>query len=431
MGILMALLALSFLIIVHELGHFTVAKLSGIKVLEFSLFMGPKLFGIQKGETLYSIRLIPLGGYVKMEGEEEESQDKRAFNKKPVRTRAAVIFAGPLMNLIAAVAIFFVVFSVSGYNTNIAGAVVEDSPAYKAGIKAGDQIVKYDGKSVYDSMDMLTFLFVTKGRPVNLEVIRDGQTINTAVAPKVYPQEDRYILGFSPKISEGADSNVVAAISKDSPAAAIGLTIDDRIVRINDREITSRIDVNNYLNSNKNNPVVVTVIRDGREITLGTMVPMLQKIPEQYSLGLELLHVKGGAADTIKQSFVSCYSTTRQMLYSIGWLIKGEVSADNMMGPIGIVGSISEVVDQSPRISVALLQLLNISALISINLGVFNLIPFPALDGSKLLILFIEGIRRKPIPADKEAAISMVGFVILITFMLFTAYNDILRFFTN
>lgn len=429
MEILIAILALSFLIIVHEFGHFIVAKLSGIKVLEFSLFMGPKLFSVQRGETMYSVRLVPLGGFVRMEGEEQASDDARAYNKKPILTRAAVIAAGPIMNLIVAVLLFAIVFFANGYNTNILGTVEDKSPASAAGLRSNDKLLSYDGKKVYDTMDLMLFLYASKGKPADIEVVRDGQTIKTAIVPDIYPEQTRYLLGFTPKASEGQDSNVVASVTAKSPAAGIGLKENDRIVRINNKAISTRLEINDYLNTNQSNPVVVTVVRDGKEMTLGTATPTSQKIPEQYILGIDFQSARGGVGDVVKQAFISSYSTTRQMYYSLLWLIQGKVSTKNMMGPVGIVSSIGEVVQQSPDISYAILNLLRFTALISINLGVFNLIPFPALDGSKLLLLAVEGIRRRPIPPEKEAAITMVGFVLLIMLMIFTTSNDILRIF--
>lgn len=431
MQILIAILVLSFLIIIHEFGHFIVAKLSGIKVLEFSLFMGPKLFGVQKGETLYSVRLIPLGGFVRMEGEEQASDDDRAFNKKPILTRAAVIAAGPVMNIIAAVALYAVLFSFTGYSTNILGTVEANSPAAKTGLKTNDQIVRYDGKRVYDSLDMVAFLYASKGQPANIEVVRDGQKINSVITPQIYPEQTRYLLGFTPKAAEGKDSNAVASVSPNSPAAAIGLQENDKIVRINDKTISNRLEINDYLNENQDKPVIVTVVREGKEITLGTTTPIQQKIQEQYILGFDFQTIKGGFASTVKQSFISGYSTARQTYYSLLWLVTRQVSAKNMMGPVGIVSSIGAVVQQSPGVSDAILNLLKFTALISINLGTFNLIPFPALDGSKLILLLVEAVRRRPVPPEKEAAITMVGFVLLIMLMIFTTSNDILRLFNK
>lgn len=429
MEILIAILALSFLIIVHEFGHFIVAKLSGIKVLEFSLFMGPKLFGVQKGDTLYSIRLVPLGGFVRMEGEEQASEDERAYNKKPILSRAAVIAAGPVMNLITAALLLVIVFSAVGYDTNIMETITENSPASRVGFKPGDTIISYDGKKVYDPMDLQLFLYGSKGTPADIKIARDGKEMNTVITPEIYPEQTRYILGFSPKATEGKDSNVVSSVSKDSPAAEVGLMENDRIIKINDRDISSRADINDYLNDNKDKSVVVTVERDGKALTLGTATPMQQKIPEMYDLGISFQTSKGGMGNIVKQSFVSGYSIARQMYYSILWLVQGKISMKNMMGPVGIVSSIGEVVQQSPGISYAILNLLKFTALISINLGVFNLIPFPALDGSKLLLLGVEAVRRRPIPPEREAAITMVGFVLLIMLMIFTTSNDILRLF--
>ena len=174
MNLLLAILAFNLIVIIHELGHFLVAKLADIKVLEFSLFVGPKLFSIKKGETTYSLRLIPMLAYVKMEGEEEYSESERAYNKKPVLTRAAVIAAGPLANIFTAVILLVILFSFTGYSTNKLSYVEENSPAYNASLREGDIIVKYDGKRIYQPADLIQFLYVYRGKTAEIEYIRDN-----------------------------------------------------------------------------------------------------------------------------------------------------------------------------------------------------------------------------------------------------------------
>ena len=173
MRLLMVILAFNFIILIHELGHFIVAKLAGIKVDEFSLFIGPKIFSFKRGETTYSLRTFPLLAYVKMEGEGEESDDERAFCKKPVWVRAAVIAAGPLANIISAFIIIAVLYGISGYGTTIVSDVAEDSPAYEAGIRPGDKIISYDGKKVFQYIEFLNFLYVSKGKPTKIEIEKE------------------------------------------------------------------------------------------------------------------------------------------------------------------------------------------------------------------------------------------------------------------
>ncbi|PNU01094.1 RIP metalloprotease RseP [Clostridium thermosuccinogenes] len=429
MNIFIAVIALSFLILVHEFGHFIAAKLSGIKVEEFSLFMGPKLFGIQRGETMYSVRLVPLGGYVKMEGEEEASDDERAFNKKPIPVRMAVIFAGPLMNLLIAVIFVAIVFSASGFSTTEISSVAPDSPAYAAGIRNGDTIVSYNGKRIYHPSDYVLFSYTQNNEPVKIGIKRDKEIIEVMVTPEVIPAKTSYILGFTPKESEGPESNVVASVLSGTDAEKAGLKAGDRIVGLNDVEITSRQDIADFMAKNNDAPVQVTVERGGQKLTL-VIKPALQTTKETISIGINRFkYARGNLLENIKQSVIYNYSTARSVYYSFLYLIQRKVPANEMMGPIGIVTTIGETVEMSQTIKDKLVNLVGITSLISVNLGIMNLIPFPALDGSKIIILIIEVIRRKAMPPEKEAIISMVGLVLLLVLMVFATSNDIMRIF--
>lgn len=434
MQVIIGILALSVLIIVHELGHFLVAKASGILVHEFSLFMGPKIYSVKKGETTYSLRAIPLGGYVRMEGEEEASDNERAFNRKPISTRIAVIAAGPIMNLIIAFVFFFIFNSYSGYTTTVINQIADKSPAVSAKLQKGDKIISYNGNKVYDDMDVMLFIYASKGSAADVVFERNGKQYKTTLTPDKYEETTRYILGFTPKDTSdeyGKDSNLVDSVSNSTPAERAGIKSGDRIVKVNDTKIASRHDLNSYLLNNKEKPVDVTIERNGQTQTIAQVSPMLQKTPEQYFIGFDFAGEKGNLTSTIKQSVISCYSTTRQMYYSLVWLINRTIPSKNMMGPVGIVTSIGTVVQQSPGVTEAIMNLLKFLALISVNLGVFNLIPFPALDGSKIILMIIEKIRRKPIPPEKEATISLVGFAILIFIMIFATSNDIMRIFNK
>jgi regulator of sigma E protease len=350
MGILVAILLLSIVIIIHELGHFTVAKLVGIKVHEFALFMGPKIFGVRLGETLYSLRAIPLGGFVKMEGEEEASEDDRAFNKKPVWARAAVVFMGPLMNILLALVLFSVnpMLSSGNYSTNVIDTVVSGYPAEKAGLQPGDRIIRVDGEHIWVYEQISYILNTKKDQDIDFEVLRNGQRLYFTVKP----------------IPE-----MVTADGTEMKLYRVGF-----------------------------------VRRDGKDF-----------------------------AGFFKYGFNESIWTTKMIFTGLEQLVTGKISAENLSGPIGIVSFISEQASQttpagtSRPVSDILLNLMYTAAFLSINLGVFNLLPIPALDGSKLVILAVERIRRKPIPPEKEAMITMVGFFFLIGLMLFATFNDILR----
>ena len=209
MNIFIAILALSVLVLVHEFGHFIVAKLCDIKVCEFSIFMGPKLFSVKKGETEYSLRLIPIGGYIKMEGEEEESSDARAFNKKSVGQRAAVIAAGPIMNILIAIILITIVFSIVGYVTPEIDLIAENSPVINYDIQPGDKVIAFNGKKVYNPMDINILMYGSASNTIDITVQRDGTPLNRTVT-----LEPRYIIGFTAE----ENTNVVQSVTPGSPA---------------------------------------------------------------------------------------------------------------------------------------------------------------------------------------------------------------------
>ncbi len=426
MGIVLAILALSFLIIIHELGHFMVAKAFKVRVNEFSLFMGPKLFSFQKGETLYSLRLIPLGGYVKMEGEEEASEDDRAYNKKPIGVRAAIIAAGPLMNILTALVFAFIIISQTGYFTTQIKDIVPGSMAEKYHLQVGDKLQKYNGKTIFNVNDLGIFSYPLTNESIKLQYERNG--ISKTV--ELTPERENYILGFTPMQDEleGADSNVVKAVSDNSPAMKAGLKENDRIVDINGTDIKTRKDIRDILQQNQDKNVNIVVERAGELQKLKPVVPLKSKNPEYYAIGiLDFVHEKGSIGGTIKEAAKYNIFISRSIYYSIGWLFTGTVPASELMGPVGITTTISNEVAGSQSVTETVIRLLSITTMISINLGLVNLIPFPALDGSKLVLLLVEGIRKKPLNPEKEAMITMVGMVILIMLMLYATFNDFLR----
>ena len=426
MNWIIAIIALNFIVLVHELGHFLVAKFSGIGVNEFSLFMGPKIYGIKKGETTFSIRSIPIGAFVALEGEENSSANNRSFSNKPLPIRAAVIAAGPLMNLLVAVIFITIVFSLVGFETTKIKSVVKNSPASVAGIRAGDEVIRYDGKRVFQLLDVSTFMYVSKGKTAVVKIKRGKDFKTLLISPQKIPG-NRYILGFISQEAEGENSNVVKSIVKDSPAETSGIKPGDRIIKLNDNTILSKEAISNYLSGNKNKPVQVTVLRNSATVNL-QVIPRLEKGPEQYFVGVIFKTERDNIFGTIKQSIIYTGANIIGVVRTLAWLVTGKMSVKLIAGPVGIVSTISDVVGQSPTLWTIIINLLNICAFISIALGATNLIPFPALDGARLLVISIGMIRGKEIIApEKEATISMVGFMILVSFGIFLIINDFIR----
>jgi regulator of sigma E protease len=253
MNLLIAFIAFDIIVIVHELGHFIAARLTGIKVLEFSLFVGPKIFSIKRGETTYSLRLIPALAYVRMEGEEEESDDERAFSKRPVWARFITVFSGPAASILLGVIFLAVSYLIAGVDTTKLSDVPKDSPAYKAGLRAGDKIISYNQSSVYQPLDVSMFMYASKGKPVNITFKRGDTRLKTAVTPDII-HENRYLLGFTAKTQYGSESNVVNTVEKGSAAEKGGLKPGDQIIKINDKQVSYLYQISSYLYESKGAP---------------------------------------------------------------------------------------------------------------------------------------------------------------------------------
>ncbi len=426
MNYILAFVAFNVIVIVHELGHFLAAKKFGIKVEEFSLFVGPKLWSIQRGETTYSLRLFPIMAYVKMEGEEEASTSERAFNNKPRYARALTAFGGPLANLILAAVLLTIVFSLQGYSTTEISRIDENSPATAAGLQVGDKITGYGGKGVYLPLDVMQFLYVSKGKTTDVEYIRNNVKNKSTIDPEIIAASTAYRLGVGFSVSTGPDSNVIKSITPGYPAEKVGLMAGDRIVKIDDVPVSDRSQLVSYLEKTKDKEVSITVLRKNNEINVN-ITPKPDKIPEQYLLGIEFTEKTGSLWDSFRESIVFSYSIVRSVGYSLVWLVTGQVELNQMMGPIGMVSTIGTAVEQGPNTMAKLIYLLQMTGLMSIAIGATNLIPFPMLDGNRILLIGIEAIRRKPLKPEREAFISMVGFVLIILIAVYAAFNDIMR----
>ena len=331
-----SVLVFGLLIFFHELGHFAVAKFMGIKVHEFSLGFGPKVFGMLRGDTTYNLRLLPLGGFVRMAGmdpaEEEDFADSRGFNKKSILQRIAVISAGPIMNFLLAALLLAFIFMAQGFptTTTIVDSVLPGYPAEKIGLMPGDRIVAIDGQTTNTWEQVAQYIKSHPSKEIALTVQRDEGKLNLSIVPSkdesgmgkigVYPTQEMVKQGFFASMVSGIEYTVIV---------------------------------------------------------------------------------------------------TGKIIGFIGKMFVHEVPAD-LGGPVRVVWEIGQAVDSG------FYHIVQLAAFLSINLGLFNLFPIPALDGSRIVFLFWEALRGKPVDPSRENFIHLVGFVLLLLLMVVITYNDVL-----
>ncbi len=422
MSIVIAIIALSVIIIIHELGHFIAARSVGIRVKEFSLFMGPKLVSKEKNGTVYSIRAIPIGGFVNLEGEEEDVESTTSFSAKKPLEKIWVIAAGPLFNIAFALIALFLLFIFTGYSTDNQTIMMENMPAYESGLRNGDEIISIDGKKVYDPLDMTVLIYGNDGQSVLVEYERDAQLYTKEITP-FKDGGISYLVNFQAV----GDSLEVGGISEESDAYIEGLRVGDIITNLNDYPLSNRLELKEYMDINGETDVKVTFERKG-EINTILVTPYVSDQPVYYNLGIYYDYTSVTIFEALKHAINFSIATIRSIYYSILWLITGVVSLTEIMGPVGIVTTLGNTVKQD-TFKLIMMSLINMMAFISLNLGLMNLLPIPALDGSKIIIYAIEGIRGKKFNVARTAIVSLVGLVCLMALLLVTTYHDIARIF--
>lgn len=336
--ILIAILSFGFLIFIHELGHFLFAKKFGVAITEFSLGMGPKLIS-KKGKdgVDYSLRLFPIGGFVAMEGEDEESENPNAFNKKPAWQRFIIVIAGALMNILVGVIIITIITMTQPmYGTTTVSGFVQGAPSSQAGLLENDEIIKINNTRVHTSRELGYEIMRSGYEPISITVIRNGK------------REVIENVQFSQTSSQG----------------------------------------------------VVFGMAD------------FSVFPEEKTF-----------STVVKNSFFTCTSTVKMIWDSLYDLVTGRYGMEQVSGPIGVTGAITQAAQSSAY------QLFYLIAVIAMNLGVFNLLPIPALDGGSLLLLLVEMITRKKLPEKIETAIKAVGFAILMLIAILVTFKDVIYLF--
>lgn len=352
MSILSAILLFGFVIFVHELGHFIFAKMSGVRVLKFSLGFGPKVIGKRIGETEYLISALPLGGYVKMHGEDpdddtEGSDAGRAFKEQPIIKRMGIVFAGPLFNLLTAVVIFFFIF-VIGFPTllPVIGEILPGSPAERAALQAGDRVLEIDGKSVGQWNALTEIIYASPERQLSLKIRRGEEVFSLSITPERKTTKD--LFGEDREIGLiGVRPSGETAAYREDPLSAAGNAV------VKTWEITV--------------------------LTLTGIVKLIQRI----------------------------------------------IPADTIGGPV-MIFQLAE-----RQAAAGAINFFTFAAVISINLGILNLLPIPILDGGHILFMSIEAIRKRPLSERFVMVAQRVGLALLLFLMAFAMYNDFFRIFTG
>ena len=402
---------LGILITIHELGHFIIAKLCKVKVNEFAIGFGPAIWKKQGKETKYTLRLIPLGGFNSMEGEDEESEDERSFSKASIPKRIAIVLAGATVNIIFAIVIYFTITAISGtYISNQIEETIDGYVAKTIGLQVGDKIIEGNGQSINSKKDLNKVLEQTEGKEIEIKIERNGEILTYYTKPsEVKSKVTGMYLGENGKI---------VAVQKGSSSERQGVQANDILVRVNDVVINGDINVALKEISREDSDSMMLTIKRGEEEIKIELIPDYEI---NYLLGVNLKQ----AEDNFINRCIYGGMQTQDFLFSIvdnlKQLFTGNVGVDQMMGPVGI----SEVVAKTDGVK----EFLEMMALISLSLGVTNLLPIPALDGGKILILLIEAIRRKPMKQQTEVNIQLLGFAVLISLSLYVTYNDILRIF--
>ncbi len=418
------------LVVAHESGHFLAAKLTGVYVKEFAIGFGPKLTSFQGHETRYSIRLIPVGGYVRLAGEDrlEASSvipsDRLLYNKHPW-TRVFISLSGPSANLLLTFLVGLLAVWSIGVPTMQVADVILGKPAFSL-LAPGDRVLAINGRPIYTMEAVSSAIQRSRGAPVDLLVKRDDERLTIPVPPQYDEEEQRFIIGayFLPITY----TNEVVQLDAATPLALAGVAVGDRIVEIEKEPIRTAIGVIETIGDRLPADAIHLIV-DREEESLGLTLATRGRPIEQLLAGVGFADL---GIDTRRPDFLAGLSlggaqfseNATLLTETIRGLLTGRVAASEAIaGPIGIAQLLGEGFQRGPSI------FLRVVALFSLSLAIANLIPFPALDGSRAAFALYEWARRKPIPPEREGLIHTVGFIILMAIMLLVTYKDLVRLF--
>ena len=435
MTIIAGILMLGVLVFVHELGHFWIAKLCGVKVLKFSLGFGPKLVSKQWGETEYLVCAIPLGGYVQMlgegggeRGEEAEltaEEVSRSFAHKPISQRLAIVSAGPIMNLLLPLVVLPISFMIGVQMPTYVeqqpciGYVVSATAAADSGFVAGDCILAVNQQPV-DTWNDTNKSFVTNaGDPLTFEVMRNGRTIELQVAEENNSLEGLQALGLLPQ-----QLAQVGGLQPGMPAEKAGIVAGDLILQIGDAEIVSWYDLKAVIQKVGQNPVQVLLDRNGQNLSV-ELVPEQREDGGDFLIGIAPMQdstlQRFGLIGAFQEGATRTWELIELTVVFVQKLFTGSVSAKNIGGPITVV----QVAGQAAQTDLS--AIFSVLAFISIQLGILNLLPIPILDGGHILFYLVELIIRRPVSVRAREMAQQVGMAMLLMLMVLAFYNDIIR----
>lgn len=428
-------------VILHEFGHFIVAKLLKIRVETFSFGFGPRLWGFRKGTTDYRISLVPLGGYVKLGGDEsnapiegEGAPDipaEERFDLRPRWQRILVAVAGPVMNILTALAIPFIgalIYGVQIAPPPVVRQVLPGGAAEVAGLKPGDRIVKFDGKENPRWKTIADDALLSPGHDIPIEIDRNGQRLNLTIRPTPHTEqgETAGFLDFLPDY--GTVPIVVRVVEPNTPASEAGLQPGDRILAVNGESVKSAEQVTQFIRDRKGQPVTLRVNRNGSSVDITATARRLSDGRERlgFQPDEEIPFQRVGVTGALKEAVDTNVEIVRVTGKAIGQLFAGKRSVRNTIsGPIGIYSAVSTSVSRLGWEGV-----FSILGFLSLNLGIFNLLPIPVLDGGAIFLLLVEGalaLVGLTISTTIRERIQQVGFVVVILLMVFVITNDVLK----
>ncbi len=423
---------LGVMILIHEFGHYAAAKYFGVRVEVFSIGFGTRLLGFRKGETDYRISAIPLGGYVKMSGEnpmDERTGDPKEFLSHPRWQRFVIAFAGPAMNILLAIGLLTFVFMVhyeyswAQDEPAVIGWVSQDTPAAKAGLQPGDRIVQIDGIQNPTWQEVVPQEDLSPNQPLAVKIQRGTQVFATTVTPKPMGVSQVGYAGWVPK-----EPNIITDLDPDLPAAKAGMKEGDEIIAVNGRPLPAIAALIEMLKQTKDQPIQVTVLRNGKPLNF-TVKPVLTEIPDfkeqRYRIGFTSEPVKVtrlGFAAALNKSLEDNKRLSALILELVEKMVRRKISIRSVEGPIRIGQAAGRAATEK-----GWTPLMELTAAISLNLGIFNLLPIPILDGGVILLLLIEGLMRRDISLHIKERIYQAAFVFLLLFAVTVIYNDILK----
>src|ERR1043166_5155059 len=418
---------LGFMILIHEFGHYAVAKLLGVRVEQFAIGFGKRLVGFRKGETDYRINAIPLGGYVKMSGEnpmDQRTDDPREFLNHSRWHRFLIAIAGPAMNILLAVILLTSVYMLHyeypavDDQPPVIGWVLKDTAAAKAGFEVGDHITRIDDvqNPSWEQVGLKEAL--NPGQPLSVQVERNGKLLDKTVVPEPTGVDQIGYAGWAPK----ENSVIITDLVSGMPADKAGLREGDQIISVDGKPVPALAAMVEQLKETKDKPIQISVLRNGQPKTF-TVQPVLSD--KWYRIGIGSMQMKVKTlpfAEALKLSLHENRQSGLLILELVKKMVQHKISMRSIEGPIRIGQAAGEAARRK-----GWTPLMSLTAAISLNLGIFNLLPIPILDGGVILFLLIEGLMRRDISMNIKERVYQAAFVFLVLFAVMVIYNDLMK----